>query len=103
MLLSGGQRQRLALARALLRRPALLLLDEPTNHLDYASVRRLLRNLKELRDAPTIVVISHNPEVAREMQHLYVLKEGRIVASEEEAMPLEGEGPSTFDELHMHD
>ncbi len=90
MLLSGGQRQRLAIARALLRRPALLLLDEPTNHLDDASVRRLLRNLRELRDAPAIVVISHNPYVVREAQHLYVLREGRIVASRDAATASEG-------------
>jgi ATP-binding cassette, subfamily B, bacterial len=79
MLLSGGQRQRVAIARALLRRPALLLLDEPTNHLDAASVRRLLRNLKEMPEAPVMVIISHDPNVTREAQHLYVIKEGRAV------------------------
>jgi ABC-type multidrug transport system ATPase subunit len=91
--------QRLAIARALLRRPALLLLDEPTNHLDDASVRRLLRNLRELRDAPAIVIISHNPYVVREAQHLYVLREGRIVASRDAATASEGQGRIIFDDL----
>ena len=80
MLLSGGQRQRLALARALLRKPALLILDEPTNHLDADAIRQLMGNLKELDSIPAILMISHDMDVVGEAQHVYVLQDGRIGA-----------------------
>jgi ABC-type bacteriocin/lantibiotic exporter with double-glycine peptidase domain len=76
--LSGGQRQRLALARALLRRPALLLLDEPTNHLDSASIRHFMATLATLEDAPTILLISHDPAIVRGAARRYELREGTI-------------------------
>lgn len=76
--LSGGQRQRLALARALLRRPALLLLDEPTNHLDSASIRQFMANLGTLEDAPAILLISHDPAIVRGATRRYELCEGTI-------------------------
>jgi ABC-type multidrug transport system fused ATPase/permease subunit len=63
VLLSGGQRQRLALARALLCRPALLLLDEPTNHLDAEGANGLLARLRELPEQPTVLIASHDPLV----------------------------------------
>ena len=88
MLLSGGQRQRLAIARALLRRPALLILDEPTNHLDAESVCHLLATLKDLPQRPAIFVITHDPAVAREADSLCVLNErGQLQASGELATP----------------
>jgi ABC-type multidrug transport system fused ATPase/permease subunit len=78
VLLSGGQRQRLALARALLRRPALLLLDEPTNHLDSASVRHFMSSLRALPEAPTIVLISHDLDlVYGAATVIYELRDGR--------------------------
>lgn len=80
VLLSGGQRQRIAIARALLRQPRLLILDEPTNHLDEAAVRQLMNNLKRLSNVPAILMISHDMDIVREAQHIYVLQEGRIVA-----------------------
>jgi ABC-type multidrug transport system fused ATPase/permease subunit len=79
--LSGGQRQRLALARALLRRPALLLLDEPTNHLDSASIRHFMANLGTLEDAPAILLISHDPAIVRGATRRYVLHDGRITTA----------------------
>jgi ATP-binding cassette subfamily B protein len=79
MLLSGGERQRLALARALLREPALLILDEPTNHLDEAAVQQFMDNLKALDNVPAILLISHDPNIVRQAEHIYVLQGGRIV------------------------
>ena len=60
---SGRQRQRLAIARALLCRPALLILDEPTNHLDEETIRRLLENLKNISERPATLIISHQKSV----------------------------------------
>ncbi|MEM9609899.1 MAG: ABC transporter ATP-binding protein, partial [Actinomycetota bacterium] len=60
MNLSGGERQRLALARGIVRDPLLLVLDEPTNHLDRGSVERLVENVEQLRERPTIVLITHD-------------------------------------------
>jgi ABC-type bacteriocin/lantibiotic exporter with double-glycine peptidase domain len=91
MLLSGGQRQRLALARALLRRPALLILDEPTNHLDEAAVQQLMDNLQELDNVPAILIISHDMDVVRQAQQIYILNEGRIVGSGDYAALTSGE------------
>lgn len=79
VLLSGGQRQRLALARALLRQPTLLILDEPTNHLDRAAVSQLMQTLKTLDPPPTILLISHDLEIVREAQSVYMLRNGQAV------------------------
>ena len=78
VLLSGGQRQRIAIARALLHSPALLILDEPTNHLDREAIHALLSNLRQLDPAPASLIISHDREVVREAQYLYILENGRI-------------------------
>jgi len=73
--LSGGQRQSIAIARALLRQPKLLILDEPTNHLDEDSVRRLMKNLRELESAPTILIITHVMEIARQAGSIYIMQD----------------------------
>ncbi len=78
ILLSGGQRQRLAMARALLSRPALLILDEPTNHLDEKTVCQLIENLKSIAERPAILIISHQKNVLGDAQHAYVIDEGRL-------------------------
>ncbi|MEE1763515.1 ABC transporter ATP-binding protein [Streptomyces sp. SP18BB07] len=79
--LSGGERQRVAVARALMNRPALLLADEPTGALDSASgddVRALLTDLNA--DGQTIVLVTHDPRLARACAHRTVeLVDGRIV------------------------
>jgi ATP-binding cassette subfamily B protein len=61
--LSGGENQRIAVARALLRRPAALVLDEPTNHLDVGAVGALLETLRRLPERPTVIVVSHDARV----------------------------------------
>ena len=78
MTLSGGQRQRLAIARALLRRPALLILDEPTNHLDNETILRLLENLRSIDERPATLIISHQKGVVSTAQHMYTIDEGRL-------------------------
>ncbi len=62
VLVSAGERQRLALARAVLRRPALLILDEATNAIDVASERAILQHLSALRPATTLLMVAHRRE-----------------------------------------
>jgi ABC-type bacteriocin/lantibiotic exporter with double-glycine peptidase domain len=81
VLLSAGQRQRIAIARALCGSPALLVLDEPTAHLDDAAIRRLFANLHAFPGAPTVIVISHDPEVGRYVDVVHRLRDGRLVDS----------------------
>lgn len=80
VLLSGGERQRIALARALLGRPRLLILDEPTKHLDTSALGQLVGNLKALDYSPTTLIISHEQDIVREADCVYVLEEGRILS-----------------------
>jgi putative ABC transport system ATP-binding protein len=77
--LSGGQRQRVAIARAIIMRPRLLLADEPTGNLDSTSGRHVIELLEELnRHGLTLVVVTHDPNVARRADRLIVLVDGRI-------------------------
>ncbi len=76
--LSGGERQRVALCRALLLEPPLLLADEPTGNLDPATgeqVFELLRGMA-LRHGTTMVLVTHNPELARRCARLFLLEDG---------------------------
>jgi putative ABC transport system ATP-binding protein len=78
--LSGGERQRVALARATVMRPGLLLADEPTGNLDTVSGKQVLSMLEQLnRDGLTLLVVTHDPAVARRAQRVLVLKDGRVV------------------------
>ncbi len=77
--LSGGEQQRTAIARALAR-PALVMADEPTGNLDTATGGSLLELLRELhRDGTTIVVITHDPDVAAAMERRIEIRDGRII------------------------
>jgi len=77
--LSGGEQQRTAIARALAGRPALVLADEPTGNLDTATGASLLELLRELhRDGTTIVIITHDHDVAAAMERRIEIRDGRI-------------------------
>jgi len=78
--LSGGERQRVAVARAVVMRPRVLLADEPTGNLDTRSGGQVLELLSGLNAAGlTLIVVTHDPNVARRAQRTIVLTDGRIL------------------------
>lgn len=80
--LSGGQQQRVAIARALVNEPKLILADEPTGNLDSKTSREVMRTFQELRQRRgiTIVLITHDPEVAAYGTRTVAIRDGTIVS-----------------------
>ena len=80
--LSGGERQRVAIVRALINRPKVLLADEPTGALDRASADALAQLLLELNreENVTLVVVTHAPDLAAKMQHVFEINDGVLRA-----------------------
>ncbi|MHC1760439.1 MAG: ABC transporter ATP-binding protein [Negativicutes bacterium] len=90
--LSGGQQQRVAIARALANDPALVLADEPTGQLDTTSSAEILDLLKELnREGATIVIVTHDLDVAAHARRVITLRDGSILTDEVQIGVQEGE------------
>jgi ATP-binding cassette subfamily C protein len=81
--LSGGQRQRLAIARALVHRPALLVLDEATSALDTDSEAEICASLRALRGHLTMLAVSHRPALVEAADRVYRLDAGTAIPLED--------------------
>ena len=78
--LSGGVQQRVAIARALINEPAILLADEPTGNLDTVTSMEVIGIFKELNEQGiTIIIVTHEPDIARQGKRMIELRDGRII------------------------
>jgi putative ABC transport system ATP-binding protein len=85
--LSGGQRQRVAVARALVNKPSILLADEPTGNLDSKTGTEIMALFEDLaRQGNTIIVVTHEEEIARHARRILRIRDG-LIASDEKIGP----------------
>ncbi|MFN0031444.1 MAG: ABC transporter ATP-binding protein [Flavobacteriales bacterium] len=86
--LSGGQRQRVAVARALVNKPSIILADEPTGNLDTKTSQEIMNLFQQIHDAGnTIVVVTHEEDIARHAHRIVRLRDG-VVESDEKNVPV---------------
>src|SRR6202030_1099600 len=90
----GGQQQRVAIARALVNRPKILFADEPTGNLASDQAEDILRQLNLLnRSGITVIMVTHDPDIAQHAKRIIHIKDGAIVADENKPpSPISGEG-----------
>jgi len=87
--LSGGQRQRVSIARAIVNNPSIILADEPTGALDSRTGEEIMALFQQLhQDGATVVIVTHDPEVAQHVNRIIRIRDGMIVADEVVANPV---------------
>lgn len=81
--MSGGQRQRVAIARALVNNPSIIMADEPTGNLDTKSSYEIMDIFKAMNDeGKTIVMVTHEPDIAQQTKRILVMRDGKLVSDE---------------------
>jgi putative ABC transport system ATP-binding protein len=93
--LSGGQQQRVAIARALVNEPAIILADEPTGALDSKTGVEIMELFQSLHkdNGQTVIIVTHDPYVARHTARIIKLSDGQIVSDEVNANPIKAGAP----------
>jgi len=97
--LSGGQQQRIALARALINRPAVLLADEPTGNLDTRTSHEIMAVIRTLnrKQGVTVIVVTHEADIAAYADRVIVMRDGQILSDEHQVAVVTPDGADTSD------